>query len=242
MLFICTWANILRSGGGDRMNWLDKSIRSSVFDLIVSLFVLIVAWAKGNWGTLFTFLLNSVLDAVLLESSVFLVMARTDAGLLCLGRTAGIDVSLSMFLFSQIDTWLVVSGPYSNSRAGFSFHSDYVSFRLIAKLPNFFILSGSRASWMSRRDRLHGLNDSLISSIPNLPVSYFVLIGSRSESNGLRLVTFLLDGVLNRIFFKCSVLFVVSGSDTRLLSNFRTARIDMCFSLLLLGEAEIYFI
>jgi hypothetical protein len=38
------------------------------------------------------------------------------------------------------------------------------------------------------------------------------------------------------------VLFVVSRSDTRLLSNFRTARIDMCFSLLLLGETDIYFI
>jgi hypothetical protein len=181
MLFISAWTKILRSSRRNRVNWLYKSIRSTVFDLAVSLFVLILTWSKGDWGTLVTLLLDCILECVLFKSSVLLVMSRADARLLRFNRTAGIDVSLSVLLFGKMDTWLVVTRANGNSWAGFSLHSYNVSFRLISKPSDFFVLTRPRASWVGRRNLLHWLNDSLGSSILDLPISYFMFVGSWSQ-------------------------------------------------------------
>jgi hypothetical protein len=76
----------------------------------------------------------------------------------------------------------------------------------------------------------------------HLTVSQFMLVLARTESDCLLLVTFLLNGILNCIFFKSSVLIVMTWPNSRLLSLGRTAGINMSFSMLLFSKDYLRFV
>lgn len=185
MLFVSSWSNILRSCWRDRVYWLDQDLRGTVLDLAVTSFVLVLAWPESHRRGHLTLLLNRVLNRIFFESSVLFILTWTHTWLLSSSRAAWVNVSLSFLLLSEHYTWFVVARAQSNSRAGFSLQPNYVSFSIVAKSSNFLVVAWSRTSWVSRRDGLDWLDDSLISPISHLAVSYFMFVASWSKSDSL---------------------------------------------------------